>query len=124
MKPGPLRPFHIAIAELMAALLLCGPLGYKELAEFCGLNKLTVGGLMRALYSRGVVRIGGWEADGDGRYRTALWQFADGKPDVPKPKPIGRRQKGRNITRTNILTNLGAQHGLHQQNGGTHTSGG
>lgn len=83
-KPTPVRLnavlFAMAVEELVQ-----GPTSRKELMEHTGLSPETVFSIIRALHSRRLIHIAGWERDGADRASIAAFEFGD-KPDAKKPR--------------------------------------
>lgn len=94
-KRRPATPYHVALAEIIAALVTHPPVSIAALSEVSGLNELTVGALMRACHQRGAVHIAGWDPDRHGRHKTRLWRVGPGV-DAPRPKLSRAERAARN----------------------------
>lgn len=72
------EPNTLAVANLVK-LLAEGTRSCQELADECGLGRLTVYKYCRALHQVGAIHIAMWEKDGRGKDSIKIYQLGEGR---------------------------------------------
>lgn len=90
------------LSAIMLSALMDSSSSAAHLSEVSGLHITCVWRWLRALRSKGVVHVCGWDMDTSGRRSIALYALGRGK-DVPRPKTTPKQRleskKARNKVR-------------------------